>query len=126
MSKRDSSVYKIRNARDQLVGQLPPLDRHPGTWVRDVLLPEYGLNISRLATLLGLNRPNLSEVLSGKREISRDLAYRLGALMTDEVADLLIAYQQAWDLEQEKDRRAAFRREIERLRPVEAEAVSAT
>ena len=118
MSKRDSSEYKILDARNQLVDQLPPLDRHPGTWVRDVLLPEYGLSISKLATLLGINRPNLSEVLNGKREVSRDLAYRLGALMTDEVADLLIAYQQAWDLEQEKDRRAAFRREIDRLQPV--------
>lgn len=115
MSKRHTEDFKIRDAQDQLVRELPPLERHPGVFARDVLLPEYGLKISDVARLLGLNRANLSEVFSGKREVSRDLAYRLGALLRDEVADLLIAYQHAWDLERERDRRARFRAEIERL-----------
>lgn len=115
MSNRPPEDFKIRDAQEQLVRELPALDRHPGVFARDVLLPEYGLNISDVARLLKLNRANLSEVFSGKREVSRDLAYRLGALLRDEVADLLIAYQHAWDLERERDRRDQFRNEIERL-----------
>lgn len=120
MSKRNSDEYKIHDAAEQLVAALPPLDRHPGLFIRDVLLPEWGLNISKLATLLTLNRANLSQVLSGQREVSRDLAYRLGALMNDEVADLLIAYQHAWNIDQERTRRAQIKAEISRLDPVEA------
>lgn len=115
MSNRTTEDFKIRDAQDQLVRELPPLDQHPGVFARDVLLPEYGLNISDVARLLKLNRANLSEVFSGKREVSRDLAYRLGALMRDQVADLLIAYQHSWDLQHERERREQFRREIERL-----------
>lgn len=118
MSKRDSAEFKISDPKEMAIGALPPLDRHPGCWVRDVLLPEYGLSISELARHLSLNRANLSEVLSGKREVSRELCYALGALMNDQVCDLLLAYQHAWSIEQERGRRAVYRAAISRLEPV--------
>lgn len=115
MPKRDSNQFKITDPAQMRVDALPPFDRHPGHFIRDTLLPEYGLSISALAGRLELNRSNLSNVLNGKSDVSRDLAYALGALMSDHVADLLIAWQNAWDLEQERGRREDFKRRIARL-----------
>ena len=112
MSKREPAKFKIGDPAHQQVSALPPLTVHPGTWIRDVILPEYGLDISKLARLIQVNRANLSEVLAGKRDVSRELAYRLGALLNDHVADLVIAYQQAWDVERERGRREELRQMI--------------
>ena len=59
-----------------------------------------------------MNRLNLNNVLTGATDVSRDLAYKLGALMRDEVAHLLIAYQHAYDLEQERERRESYKATI--------------
>lgn len=115
MNKRDTVSYKIDKASDMVVGALPPLDRHPGTYLRDVILPEWLSNLSEVARRLGVDRAGFYNVLRGKSPISRDLAYKIGALTRDEVADFLIAYQHAYDLARERDRREAFKRQIERL-----------
>lgn len=115
MSRSPTDQFKIAAAEEMMVAALPPLDRHPGVFIREVLLPEWGLDVAKLARQIKVNRPNLHEVLSGKRDVSRELAYRLGAAMNDHVADLVIAYQHAWDLQQEQSRRDELRGEIERL-----------
>ena len=120
MSKRDSSQYKIEAAAEMIVDAVPPLDRHPGAFIKDVLLPEYGLSVAETARRIRMDRATLHLVLTGKHSVSRDLAYKLGALMRDEVADLLIAYQHAFDLAQERDKREAFKAQIERANPVGA------
>jgi len=115
MVQRNDAEFKITDPDEMIVKHLPPLDVHPGVFVRDTLLPQYGLNIAALARLLDVNRPNLHRVLSGERDVSRELAYRLGALMNDHVADLLISYQMAWDKQQEAPRREALKAQITRL-----------
>lgn len=115
MTKSNPGSFKIEDPAAMLVEHLPPLDRHPGVFIRDTLMPEFGLNVAQLSRLIGVNRSNLHNVLQGNVDVSRDLAYRLGALMNDHVADLLINYQLQWDLQQECDRREGFKREIERL-----------
>ncbi|OYW51152.1 MAG: hypothetical protein B7Y36_18925 [Novosphingobium sp. 28-62-57] len=115
MSNRNIANYKIDDPLEQLVDALPPLTKHPGVWLREVILPEWKLGISELSRLIDVNRPNLSNVLSGKADVSRELAYRLGALFNDHVADLLIAYQHAWDIEQERGRREEIKLAIARL-----------
>lgn len=115
MSKRDNAEYKIHDPAEMLVTALPPLDRHPGNFIRDVLLPEYGLSVSETARRIGVNRTGLSLTLSGHQDVSRDLAYKLGALLRDEVADFLIAYQHAYDIARERDQREACRKTIDRL-----------
>lgn len=114
--------FKISDPAEMAVSVSPAPDRHPGLFIRDTLLPEYGLNISRLCEVLKLNRSNVSAVLSGKSDVSRDFAYRLGALLNDHLADLLINWQHLWTLEQERPRRQELAREIERL-PAPAAAV---
>jgi plasmid maintenance system antidote protein VapI len=108
--------YKIHDPAEQLVTEQPDLDRAPGVYIRDVILPQHGLRkIAPLAELLKVNRPNLHQVLSGDRDVSRELAYRLGALLGDSVADFVIGYQQSWDLQQERGRREELKREIARF-----------
>lgn len=108
--------YKITDPAQMLITRTGPLPYHPGVYLRDVILPNHGFKkIAPLAERLKVNRPNLHEVLSGKRDVSRELAYRLGALLGDQVADFAIAYQHRWDLEQEAGRRAELRQEIDRM-----------
>jgi addiction module HigA family antidote len=118
MSKRDTSEYKIKTAAEMVVGALPPLDKHPGAFIKETLLPEYGLNVAEAARRIKMDRATLHLVLTGKHAVSRDLAYKLGALMRDEVADLLIAYQAAYDLAQERAKREAYKATIERVAPI--------
>ena len=118
MPRTNPAKYKITDPADMVVGDLPPVDRHPGVFIRDTLMPEYGLNVAALARMIGVNRPNLHNVLQGRSDVSRDLAYRLGALMNDHVADFLISYQVAWDKQQEAERRAAFKAQITRIEPL--------
>ena len=92
-----------------------PMAGHPGPFIRDVLIPEYGLNVAKAARLLRVNRANFIDVLNGKYGVSRDLAYKLGALMRDEVCDLLIEWQHRHDLENEASKREAFRQSIARI-----------
>ena len=117
MAKRDDAQYKIAKASEMIVDAVPPIDRHPGLFIKAVLLPEYGLSVAETARRLKVDRAGFHGTLTGKYDVSRDLAYKLGALMRDEVADLLIAYQHAYDLAKERDRREAFKETIERLAP---------
>lgn len=107
--------HKITDPAKMMIEHQPPLDIHPGVFIRDVLLPQYGLKVGPLARMIGVARPNLHHVLQGSRDVSRELAYRLGALMNDHVADFLISYQMAWDKQQEAGRREELKREITRL-----------
>jgi len=117
MSKRDTAQFKLEKAADMVIGALPPLDRHPGVYLKETILPEWGLSVAETARRLGVDRAGLHGVLTGKYDVSRDLAYKLGALLRDEVADLLIAYQHAYDLDRERDRRAGYKVSIERMQP---------
>ena len=112
---RKPAEFKITDPEKMKVTHQPPLHIHPGVYIRDVLLPQYGLKVAPLARLIGVARPNLYHVLQGSRDVSRELAYRLGALMNDHVADFLISYQLAWDKQQEVGRREELKREINRL-----------
>ncbi|HMO74593.1 MAG TPA: hypothetical protein PKD99_02175 [Sphingopyxis sp.] len=116
MPNHRTDRYKIDGAGDMAVGTLPPVDRHPGQFLKEVILPEYGVtNVADLARRLDVQRVGLVKILSGKTAISRPMAYRFGALLNDHVADLLIAYQHAWDLREEQGLREAIRQTIERL-----------
>ena len=115
MAKRNDAQYKIEKASEMIVSAVPPIDRHPGTFIKEILLPEYGLSVSEAARRLGVDRAGFHNTLNGKYDVSRDLAYKLGALLHDDVADLLIAYQHAFDLAKEREKREAYKATIERV-----------
>lgn len=97
--------------------------KHPGSFIERTLIPEYGLNVAKTCRLIAANRPHFINVLRGEAPVSREIAYKLGALMRDEVADLLIAWQLNYDLQQERGMRELWKKGIQRLPdPAAAEA----
>lgn len=115
MSKRNPDDYKITDPAEMIVKRQGPLTVPPGVFLRDTILPEHGVtNIAALARDLGVNRPALIAVLDGKHDVSRALAYKLGAHLGDAVADLLIAYQHKYDLQHEREEREAYKKTITR------------
>lgn len=120
MSKSPPEDFKITDPEEMKVQAMPLLTKHPGVYLREVILPEWGATkIAPLAAALKVNRPHLVDVLNGRGNVTRELAYRLGARFNDHVADLLISYQHQWDLQQEAARREELKQEIE---PVPAPA----
>jgi addiction module HigA family antidote len=53
----------------------------PGEVLREDVLPELGISQGELARSLGVSRKTISEVLTGKRPVSPDLAHRLGRVL---------------------------------------------
>lgn len=115
MTKQPNSEFKITDPAEMLVGELPPLSISPGEFIKNTVLPEWGLNAKAAAELIGFSRVGLTNTLNGKHEVTRDLIYRLGALLGDNLADLLLAHKQAWDLQQERAQREAHKATIARL-----------
>ena len=70
---------------------------HPGELIRDELLPQFGLSQGELADAIGVSRRTVNEVLTGKRGLSVDMAYRLGRLFGISPG-LLIRMQEAIDV----------------------------
>lgn len=52
---------------------------HPGEYLREDILPALGMTITRLAAHLGVTRTTLSELVHEKRDVSVEMAQRLGA-----------------------------------------------
>lgn len=78
---------------------------HPGTLLREVVLPELGITQGEFADRLGVSRRTVSEILHGRRPVTPDMAIRLGKLLGNG-AGLWLRMQQAvdvWTLEQEGD-----------------------
>lgn len=78
---------------------------HPGALLREVILPDLGLTQGELADRLGVSRRTVSEILHEHRQITPDMAIRLGKLLGNG-AGLWLRMQQAvdvWTLEREGD-----------------------
>lgn len=79
---------------------------HPGELIKDEVLPQYGLTISKAADVLHVARPTFNNFLNGKGGISRELAYKLEAAFGVTAASLMMM-QVAWDLWADQQRRGA-------------------
>ena len=78
---------------------------HPGTLLREVVLPELGITQGEFADKLGVSRRTVSEILHERRPVTPDMAIRLGKLLGNG-AGLWLRMQQAvdvWTLEQQGD-----------------------
>jgi len=75
--------------------KLPPT--HPGELLRDEIMPTAGLTQERLATLLGVSRRTVNELVTEKRSLSADMAHRLARLF-DTTPDFWLGLQQDVDL----------------------------
>jgi addiction module HigA family antidote len=75
--------------------KLPPT--HPGELLRKEILPAIGLTQARLATLVGVSRLTINEIVREKRSISADMAHRLARLF-DTTPEFWLGLQQDVDL----------------------------
>lgn len=117
MTEQPPHDWKLHTPADMAIGDLPPVSMHPGVFIRTVLMPDYGVNVAKTARLIGMDRASLHKVLTGQSDVTRQLAYKFGALMNDHVADLLIAYQLNYSLQHEAEQREAVKASINRLPP---------
>jgi addiction module HigA family antidote len=60
---------------NELPGFEPP---HPGEYIRKDILPALGMTITDLADHLGVTRASLSELVNCRRDVSLEMAQRLG------------------------------------------------
>ncbi len=57
---------------------IPPT--HPGTFLREDFMPDYGLTVSVLAAALRVSRQSVNELLNARRAMTPLMALRLSAL----------------------------------------------
>lgn len=73
------------------VGMRPP---HPGIFIREEVLDELSLSISRTAEILGVRRATLSDLVNGKAALSAEMALRIEKAFGVDMDTLL--RMQAW------------------------------
>jgi addiction module HigA family antidote len=76
---------------------------HPGEFLREDFLPDYGLSVAGLADAIGVSRQTVNEVLRGRRALSASMALRLARLFGN-TPDFWLNAQRSvdlWDAEQE-------------------------
>ena len=92
---------------------------HPGELIKDEVLPQYGLNVSRAAEVLHVSRPSFNNFLNGKGGIGTDLAFKIEQAFGVTAASLM-QMQVLWDLWNAEQRRPAVVDGIQRQRAIAA------
>ncbi len=69
---------------------------HPGALLRDEVIPAVGRTKTEIATLLGISRQHLHDILEGRKPVSPAVAVRLGKLFGDG-AGIWVRMQAAYD-----------------------------
>jgi antitoxin HigA-1 len=69
---------------------------HPGELLRDVIIPATGKTKTEIASLLGISRQHLHDVLQETKPVSPAVAVRLGKLFGDGTA-VWLRMQAAYD-----------------------------
>ncbi len=78
-----SSADPERVAPRTFVDEAPPL---PGLVIRREIMDRFEISQSELASAMGVSRPWLNQMLSGKNAISPELALRLGKVTATDPA----------------------------------------
>ena len=89
---------------------------HPGEMLREDLLPDYGLTVTRLAEAIGVSRQSVNELLRERRAISPDMALRIARLF-DNTAEFWLNAQRAIDL---WGTAQAIKTDVSRIKPLSA------
>jgi addiction module antidote protein, HigA family len=77
---------------------------HPGSILKDDVLPELGIGVTEAAAQLGVSRVALSRVVNGKAAISAEMAIRLEAWMNGPTAETWVKMQAEYDLWQARQK----------------------
>jgi addiction module HigA family antidote len=87
---------------------------HPGEFLREDFLPDYGLTVSGLATALGVSRQSVNELLRERRAVSPRMALRLSRLFGNS-AEFWLNLQRAVDLWEAKN---AIKDDVRQIKPM--------
>jgi antitoxin HigA-1 len=96
-----------------------PLKRrptHPGEFLREMFLPDYGLTVAQLAASLGVSRQSVNELVRERRSCTADMALRLAKLFGNS-ADFWLNAQRAVDLWEAQE---ALKGALARIKPIAA------
>ena len=87
---------------------------HPGALLREEVLPHLEISQGRLADLLSVSRQTINEIVTEKRNVSIDMAYRFGKLFNMDPSTWIRMQEavDAWDTLQ------AHREEYEKIQPI--------
>lgn len=77
---------------------------HPGSILKEDVLPELGIGITEAAAQLGVSGVTLSRVVNGKAAISAEMAIRLAAWMNGPTAETWVKMQAEYDLWQARQK----------------------
>ena len=77
---------------------------HPGSILKEDVLPELGIGVTEAAAQLGVSRVAFSRVVNGRAAISADMAIRLEACMNGPSAESWVRMQADYDLWQAKQK----------------------
>jgi addiction module HigA family antidote len=75
---------------------MPPV--HPGAFLRDEVIEELGLSVSRAADILGVRRATLSSLLNGNASLSAEMALRFEKAFGISM-DMMLRMQALYDAE---------------------------
>ncbi len=77
---------------------------HPGSILKEDILPELDISITEAASQLGVSRVALSRVINGKAAISAEMAIRLEAWISGPTAETWVRMQAEYDLWQARQK----------------------
>lgn len=93
-----NSIIRMKKNKEYFVTrpiQRPPT--HPGTVLKEDVLPVTGMSTTEIAAVLRISRQHLHRILAGTQSVNAPIALKL-AKLTGVSADLLLNMQQAFDL----------------------------
>ena len=96
-------------AQNKALAGLKPM--HPGELLREDVIPSLNKSKSEIATLLGVSRQTLHDILSEKQPITPGMALRFGKLLGNG-PEIWINMQRAFDLHQAE---AALAKELKKI-----------
>jgi antitoxin HigA-1 len=99
----------IPNSRQR---ERPPI--HPGEFLREDFLPDFGLTVSGLASALGVSRQTVNELLRERRAVSPEMALRLSRLFGNS-PEFWLNLQRAVDLWEAEH---AIKDDVRRIKPL--------
>jgi antitoxin HigA-1 len=89
---------------------------HPGEFLREEFLPDYGLSVSALAEAIGVSRQSVNELLRERRSLSPEMALRLSRLFGN-TPEFWLNAQRAIDLWEAAE---ALKDDMAQIRPLDA------
>ena len=77
---------------------------HPGSILKEDVLPALGIGVTEAAAQLGVSRVALSRVINGREAMSADMAIRLEAWIKGPSAESWVRMQAEYDLWQARQK----------------------